>query len=300
MNCQNMPSSRCKMTLCCFEVCVGGMTHAFGPDCFLHWLQGEEDTSAVICIRGVPVRGGAGSEEVTDFFCQELRLAEPPGRWQKRTLWYLKNRCGHRFLEEGAVCQAREEISAGDEMESHCKRLKFQVHDTFIKHVGTRSPTHLLILRPGHQIASPDSGLKSIQFFWDSRPYQTPLSPAPAAAAATAAEANISPTVLSGKGSNKDPRASLVWTCCFTSAVLVLVSPQVYFPSHGRQEEQGRSLSGVLRGIWSPLLPLLASSFQVPWWGSIAGSLRGIPRIGNLAQLIAIGIYNNWILAACN
>ena len=65
------------MTLCHFEVCVGGMTHAFDdPDRFLLWLQGEDYTSADICTRGVPVSGGVGSQEVTDFFCQELRLAK--------------------------------------------------------------------------------------------------------------------------------------------------------------------------------------------------------------------------------
>ena len=87
MNHQNTSSSRRKMTLCCFEVSVRGKTHAFdGTDRFLHWLQGEEDTSANLCVRGVAARGATGSQEVTDFFCQELRLPKLPRRWQKRTL----------------------------------------------------------------------------------------------------------------------------------------------------------------------------------------------------------------------
>ena len=62
MNCQNAPRSQHMMTLCCFEVRVGGMTHAFdGPDWFLLWLQGEEDTSADIFVREVPARGGTES-----------------------------------------------------------------------------------------------------------------------------------------------------------------------------------------------------------------------------------------------
>ena len=51
MNCQNVPSSRRKMTLWHFKVRVWGMIHAFdGPDRFLLWLQKEEDTSADICM----------------------------------------------------------------------------------------------------------------------------------------------------------------------------------------------------------------------------------------------------------
>ena len=130
MNCQNVPSSRRKMTLFRFEVRVGGITHAFGgPDHFLLWLQGEEDTSTDIWARGVPARGGTGSQEVADFFCQELRLAKLPGRWQKRTLQYLRNQCGHRFLEEGAACKARGEISSGEVKESRCEDLGLQADD---------------------------------------------------------------------------------------------------------------------------------------------------------------------------
>ena len=51
MHHQNKSSSRRRMTLFHFEDRVGGKTHAFdGPDRFLHWLQGEEDTSANICV----------------------------------------------------------------------------------------------------------------------------------------------------------------------------------------------------------------------------------------------------------
>ena len=84
--------------------------HGFrDPGHFLQWLQGEEETSADVCVRGVPARGGAGSQEVTDFVFKELRLARLRGRLQKRALRYLKNRCGHQFSEEEAFCQALEE-----------------------------------------------------------------------------------------------------------------------------------------------------------------------------------------------
>ena len=51
-------------------------------------------------------RGEEGSQEVTTFFIKELRLAPTIVCWQRRTLLYLRNRCRHRFCEEGAVCQA--------------------------------------------------------------------------------------------------------------------------------------------------------------------------------------------------
>ena len=125
MNSQNVPSSGNKMTLCHFEVRVRGMTHAFdGPSRFLLWLQGEEDTSANICVQGVRARGEAGSQEVTDFFFKDLRMAPLPGRWQRRTLRYLRNRCGHRFLENGVDCKAWEKISfVREERESRCESL---------------------------------------------------------------------------------------------------------------------------------------------------------------------------------
>ena len=98
VNCQKPSSNRSKMSLSCFEVHVGDRTHSFyEPGHFLHWLQGEEETSAEVCVQGVPARGGTGSQEVTDFVFKELRMAKLPGRWQKRALQYLKNRCVHRF-----------------------------------------------------------------------------------------------------------------------------------------------------------------------------------------------------------
>ena len=124
LNCQRPSSSRHKKSLCRFEVRVGDMTHDFHDlDHFLQWLQVEEETSIVVCIRGVPAQEGLGSQDVTDFFYKELRLVRLLGRWQKRTLWYLKNRCGHRFPKEGGVCQAREEYHEGDERESHDESL---------------------------------------------------------------------------------------------------------------------------------------------------------------------------------
>ena len=85
VNCQKPSSNRSKMSLSCFEVHVGDRTHSFyEPGHFFHWLQGEEETSAEVCVRGVPARGGTGSQEVTDFVFKELRMAKLPGRWQKR------------------------------------------------------------------------------------------------------------------------------------------------------------------------------------------------------------------------
>ena len=60
-------------------------------------------------------RGEEGSHEVTASFRKELRLAPTLVRWQRRTLRYLCNRCGHQFCEEGAVCQAHEADLARDE-----------------------------------------------------------------------------------------------------------------------------------------------------------------------------------------
>ena len=72
VNQMNLPSSRHKMTLCHFEVCVGGITHVFdSPHCFHLWLQGDEDTSTA--------RGEVVSQEVADFFFKELRLVPLPG-----------------------------------------------------------------------------------------------------------------------------------------------------------------------------------------------------------------------------
>ena len=86
------------MSLSRFEVRVGDKTHHFGkPGLFLQWLRREEETSTNVCVQVVPARGDAGSQEVSDFVCKDLRLAKLPGKWQKRALRYLKNRCGHRF-----------------------------------------------------------------------------------------------------------------------------------------------------------------------------------------------------------
>ena len=105
LNYQSLSSSRRKMSLCRFEVRVGDIMHDFhDPDRFLQLLQGEEEASTVVCVRGVPARGGTGSQDVTDFFYKGLRLARLPGRWQKRVLQYLNNRCGHQFSKEGTVC----------------------------------------------------------------------------------------------------------------------------------------------------------------------------------------------------
>ena len=190
------------------------------------------------------------SQEVTDFFCHELRLPKLPGRWQKRTLRYLRNRCGHRFLEEGAVCKAREEISSGKEKESRCEELGLQAGDVSLQRAGNRSSAHLLTSRPGHLVtselfssASGAGGFKHgpsqprNQFFRDHCPNNISLSPAPAAAAAaTAAEAEVSPALVLREGGNKDPRSSFVWMSCLASTTFRLVSCMAHIPPYGRQE----------------------------------------------------------------
>ena len=57
--------------------------------------------------------GEEGSPEVTTFFRNELRLAPTLVHWQRRTPWYLRNQCGHRFCEEGAVCETRQSDFTG-------------------------------------------------------------------------------------------------------------------------------------------------------------------------------------------
>ena len=100
---RNAPSCGPRMTLCHFEVCFGDVTHSFNdPDRFLLWLQDRGDASNDdVSLRGVLARGEAGSQEVTTFFRKELKLAPTLVRWQRRTLWYLCNRCGHRLCEGG-------------------------------------------------------------------------------------------------------------------------------------------------------------------------------------------------------
>ena len=134
--------SRCpRMTLCRFE----GVTCSFyGPDCFLLWLQEQEDASNDdVYLRGVPARGEVGSQEVTTFFRKELRLAPTLVLWQRGTLRYLCNQCGHRFCEEGAVCQAREEDFARDK-ESCEEELVSPANDV----------TEVMALAPGHPVTS--------------------------------------------------------------------------------------------------------------------------------------------------
>ena len=64
-------------------------------------------------------------------------------RWQRRTLRYLRNRCGNQFCEEGAVCQARKEDSAGDK-ESREEVLVSPADDV----------TEVMTLAPGHLVTS--------------------------------------------------------------------------------------------------------------------------------------------------
>ena len=125
-----------------FEVSVGDMKHRFdNPDHFLQWLQGEKEASTTISIRGVLAQGGTGSQDVTDFFYKELRLARLPGRWQKRPLHYLKKRCEHLFSKEGVVCQAREEYREGEEKGSCGKSLgESKTDDTSFFASGITSP----------------------------------------------------------------------------------------------------------------------------------------------------------------
>ena len=104
-----------RMTLCRFEVRFEGETYSFyDPGCFLLWLQDRGDVSKEdVFLRGVLAWGGEGSPEVTTFFRKELRLGPTLVRWQRRSIRYLRNRCGHQFCEEGAVCETLQLEFAG-------------------------------------------------------------------------------------------------------------------------------------------------------------------------------------------
>ena len=81
VNCQKPSSSRSKMSLSRFEVCVVDKMHRFSASGhFFQWLKGEEEISIDVCVQGVPSRGGTGSQEVSDFVFKELRLAKLPER----------------------------------------------------------------------------------------------------------------------------------------------------------------------------------------------------------------------------
>ena len=64
-------------------------------------------------LQEVHARGEEGNPEVTTFFRKELRLAPILVRWQQRSIRYLRNRCGHQFCEERAVCETRQSEFAG-------------------------------------------------------------------------------------------------------------------------------------------------------------------------------------------
>ena len=99
------PSCCSRMILCRFEVHFGVEIYSFDdPGRFLLWLHDRDDVSKEdVYMRGVLARGEEGSPEVTTLFRKELRMATTLAHWQRRTLWYLHNRCGHQFCEEGAV-----------------------------------------------------------------------------------------------------------------------------------------------------------------------------------------------------
>ena len=125
---------------CCrFEVRFGGLTHPFNdPDCFLLWLQDRGDASNDdVYLQAVLTRVEVGSQEVTTFFRKELRLAPPLVHWQRRTLWYLRN----RFCEEWEVFQAREEDFTGDK--ESCKEELVSPADDV---------TEVMTLAPGHPV----------------------------------------------------------------------------------------------------------------------------------------------------
>ena len=112
-----LPSCCPRMILGRFEVRLEGETTSFDdPDCFLLWLQDRGDVPKDdLFLRGVLARGEEGSPEVTALFKKELRLAPTLVCWQRRSIWYLHNQCGHRFREEGAVCQTRQSGFVGSE-----------------------------------------------------------------------------------------------------------------------------------------------------------------------------------------
>ena len=156
MNCQKPSSNRSKMSLSLSRSALG-TGHSFcEPDHFLQWLQGEEETSADVCVRGVPARGGTGSQEVTDFVFKELRMAKLPGRWQKRDLRYLKNRCGHRFSKEEVVCEAQEEYYHEEWEGESCSESLVASHSC----KGMGSPAQWMMSSPASSRRAIKGGLR--------------------------------------------------------------------------------------------------------------------------------------------
>ena len=108
-----------------------------------------------------------GSQEFTDLLFKELRLTHP-GRWQKRTLRYLKKRCGHRFSKEGAVCQAREEYHEGEEKESCGKSLgESKTDDTSFFASGITSPGAGGLSFYSYQLIIKSFTVTSVSYFFE-------------------------------------------------------------------------------------------------------------------------------------
>ena len=139
-----------------FEVHFEGQTYSFNdPGRFLLWQQDRGKVSKEdVFWRGVLTRGEEGSPEVTAFFRKELRLAPTLVRWQRRSIQYLRNRCGHRFCEEGAICETRQSEIVGSRerrgVEWNCPACNFtEVMTLALHHPVTSESRHRLRLRGG-------------------------------------------------------------------------------------------------------------------------------------------------------
>ena len=51
------------------------------------------------------------------------------------------------------MCEAQE-ISSGEEKESHCEELEHPTSNVSLQRVGTQSSAHLLTSQPGHPVTS--------------------------------------------------------------------------------------------------------------------------------------------------
>ena len=167
-------------------------------------------------MRGVLAQREEGSPEVTTFFRKELRLAPTLVRWQRRTLRYLRNRRGHRFCEEGTVCETRQSDFAGSGERRGAELVSPTCNVTEVMTLALHHPVasesrHRQRL-VGMNTAPASQAVTSV----GARRPATSLSLFPdLSTAATASPAEIAAIILvQAGGYYKDPRTPLVRTSC--------------------------------------------------------------------------------------
>ena len=104
------------MTFERIEVCFQGSVRAFMEvSSFNAWVNSIPGPSRVIGIQGVGAKDGPDSQELGNFVTSVLRIEGAPGRWSRRRIGFLQNRCGHRLVKEGAVRRMARNESGGEE-----------------------------------------------------------------------------------------------------------------------------------------------------------------------------------------